>query len=305
MACGYCDAVTAGTGYQLRMSAEIAGWLADLQRTGADDARAAGQALVALMGAGSALGPPLAVPIAGLEAGDWLMEALDLAYDDRLEQLRELRLRLAGEASGEPAGAAQSAPDAGSGQRELAGQLQQAQADADAFRIRKEVLKASYVALQSMRKVREAMAEWPQDDQLAGDREAPESDEARLRDIIAEMQREAGAGAAPDGLMELRPGTPGAGSTRIIFAIEPPGTALLIGVAEGLDADENLDPEAARISADVLHSVRAGEDPQASEVGFEDASAFLAEFFPDQAEGIMAGAVALAEQNRADSGTQP
>ena len=47
--------------------------------------------------------------------------------------------------------------------------------------------------------------------------------------------------------MELRPGAPADSDIRILFAVEPPGTALLIAVLEGRDAVQDHYREAVRI----------------------------------------------------------
>ena len=86
------------------------------------------------------------------------------------------------------------------------------------------------------------------------------------------------------GLLELRPAV--YGDLRILFAVEPPGTALLIAVLEGRDAVVEHYDEAVRLSSDVLRRVRAGQDPEAAAHVLADADFFLAEFFPGQAAEI-------------------
>jgi hypothetical protein len=167
----------------------------------------------------------------------------------------------------------------------LHGQSQQLQARADAARVRKETLKASHVAVRGSVQAREAMAALG----LAGDDggrhpeaggEAAAAAEARLADITARMERELGQQARPEGLMELWPGAPWHSDIRILFAVEPPGTALLIAVLEGPEAVADQYPEAAMASADVLRRVRAGQAPEAAAHGYDDPRSFLAEFYP-------------------------
>jgi hypothetical protein len=119
--------------------------------------------------------------------------------------------------------------------RRLREQNQRLQARADAARIRKETLKASYVAVSGSLQARAAMAALG----LADDdgeqhpeasSEAAAAAEARLADITAQMERELGQEARPEGLMVLWPGAPWHNDVRILFAVEPPGTALLIAV---------------------------------------------------------------------------
>jgi phage shock protein A len=162
---------------------------------------------------------------------------------------------------------------------------QRLQARADAARARKEVLKASYIAAHSSLEARKTIAA----SLLTGDDDGrPEEDsgeaistaEARLlRDVIAQMERELGQQAWPEGLMELRPGAPDT-SIRILFALEPPGTALLIAVLEGLEAVRDQYLEAILLSADMLRQVRAGQAPEAAAHAYDDIRSFLEELYP-------------------------
>ena len=52
--------------------------------------------------------------------------------------------------------------------------------------------------------------------------------------------------------MELRPGAPADSGIRILFAVEPPGTALLIAVLEGRDAVRDHYREAVLLASEVL-----------------------------------------------------
>jgi len=84
----------------------------------------------------------------------------------------------------------------------------------------------------------------------------------------------------PEGLMELRPGARWHSDIRILFAVEPPGAALLIAVLEGPEAVEDQYPEAAMASADVLRRVRAGQAPEAAAHAYDEPGSFLEEFYP-------------------------
>jgi Helix-turn-helix domain len=99
--------------------------------------------------------------------------------------------------------------------------------------------------------------------------------------------------------MELRPGAPGHSDIRILFAVEPPGTALLIAVLEGRDAVEKRRGEAVELSAEALRRVRAGQAPEAAAQAFDDVPSFLDEFFPGSADDVEAAGAALAARNRA------
>jgi hypothetical protein len=166
---------------------------------------------------------------------------------------------------------------------------QRLQARADAFRARQEVLKASYAAASGSLAAREAMAalSTPSDDggpQQEDNDEAISAAEARLADITAQMERELGQEAWPEGLMDLRPGAPVRSDIRILFAVEPPGAALLIAVLEGLDVVEDQYLEAVMASADMLRRVRAGQAPEAAAHAYDDARSFLEEFYPGNAD---------------------
>ena len=50
-------------GYQLRLHRQIRAWLGDLRDTEPEQARLVGEAMLALIDAGAALGPPLVVPL--------------------------------------------------------------------------------------------------------------------------------------------------------------------------------------------------------------------------------------------------
>jgi len=115
----------------------------------------------------------------------------------------------------------------------------------------------------------------------------------------AEIEQELGRQPLPEGLLELRPGAPGDGEVRIIFAFEPAGTALLIAVLEGRDTARDQYREAVMLSADVLLEARAGQAPEASARGYDDTQSFVEEFFPGQAAEVEAGASALLARNRA------
>ena len=161
----------------------------------------------------------------------------------------------------------------------------QLQARVDAFRTRKEVLKATYAAAQATLRVHEAIAA----SGLAGD-DADEQQEdtgetinpaqAALADATAQMERELGQESWPEGLMELRPGAPVHSDVRILFAVEPPATALLIAVLEGPKVVESQFPEAVMASVDMLRRVRAGQAPEATTHGYDNSRSFLDELYP-------------------------
>src|SRR5215472_6761142 len=171
---------------------------------------------------------------------------------------------------------------------------QQLQARVDAARTRKETLKASHAAVRGTIRARQAMAaldlaEDDTDRQSDDSGETISAEEARLADITAQMERELGQEARPEGLAELWPGAPWHEDIRILFAVEPPGTALLIAVLEGPEAVEEQYPEAVMAAADMLRRVRAGQAPEAGAHTYDDMRSFLAEFYPGTAADAGAG----------------
>jgi len=189
-------------------------------------------------------------------------------------------------------------PRAVEAERRLREQQELLQARTEAFRIRKEVLKASYTVAHADLLVDEAMPGQPGDDR---DEEQHDSAEAaaRLRDITAEIERELDLAPWPDGLLELRPGAPDDSEIRIILAVEPAATALLIAVLEGREAVRGHYREAIWLAADVLRRARAGQAPEAAERGYDDPRSFLEEFYPGDADAALADAAALVARNRA------
>jgi phage shock protein A/DNA-binding XRE family transcriptional regulator len=254
------------------------------------------------------------------------LESLQAKLDaQRRRALEAGRQDLAGEAATELAAADEQVaglrrllPGVIEAEQKLTEQGQRAQLRVDAFRTRKEVLKAAYIAAQAECAVDEAEAALHQDagDQDAGDRGGQDEDPTasitaardKLREVAREIDQELRAEPVTagrrdrrplPGLMELRTGAPGDSQVRILFAVEPPGTVLLIAVLEG--GDDVLDQynEAVLLSSDVLGRVRAGRDPEATARAFDDAESFLDAFFPGDASEVEADAAALVARNRA------
>jgi phage shock protein A len=326
-------------GYRLRMSGEIHDWLADLHETDPSAALLVGQALAALMSEGASLGPPLVIPVAATWPEDlvaalddsyqhrldrlqvvrkrvaeaaWLVKDLQ----DQIDELESAQARLADQhrralEEGRRDDADKASRQAAAAQKDatqarqlvpwitetetwLRTRMQRQQTGTDAFRTRKELLKATYTAARAELEVTEAA---PDPDHA--DHEATAKAVARLREATAQIERELGRQPLPKGLLELRPGAPGDGEIRLIFAVEPPGTALLVAVLEGREAARDQYREAVTLSADVLREVRAGQAPEASTHGYDDVRSLVEEFFPGQAAEIDAGASALVARNRA------
>jgi DNA-binding XRE family transcriptional regulator len=87
-------------GYQLRLHREIRAWLTGLRDAEPERARRVGEAMLALIDAGEALGPPLVVSLESVFG--WPedpREALDRSHERQLETLTEIRRGVAGVAT--------------------------------------------------------------------------------------------------------------------------------------------------------------------------------------------------------------
>jgi hypothetical protein len=123
--------------------------------------------------------------------------------------------------------------------------------------------------------------------------------EREIKQVLSPVPEAPRVGAAPPAeLLELRPGAPGDNGIRVLFGVEPPGTALLISVLEGGEALRDHYDEAVELSADVLREVRAGEAPEAAARVFAIPDEFLGEFFPGDADRVSAAAADLIARNR-------
>ena len=292
----------AGPGYALAMSGEIHDWLCELRVSGPPAAMRVIRALVMLMHTGAGLGDPLVASVA--DSWPWaLMQALDRSYQERLDNLAVLRRGEAAaitlikdiedqiaapetaETQEHVAEARQLLPGVIEARDKLGQAVQRLEARAEAWRLRKEALKASYVAASSGRRAREAIAALDlaagEGDRMADDdsQVISAATDARLAELTAQMEQALGQQADPAGLLELRPGAPQRGDIRIVFAVEPPGTALLIAVLDGAGAAQDQFPEAVMAAADQLRQVRAGQAPEAAAHTYADARSFLVEFY--------------------------
>jgi phage shock protein A/DNA-binding transcriptional regulator YiaG len=318
------------------MSGEIHDWLADLHQTDPAAALQVGEALAALMSEGASLGPPLVVPVAETWPED-LAAALDASYQHRLDRLQVVRKRAAEAAclvrdiqdqvdelesararledrrrraleagrkdEAEQAGrqrtvaerditqARQLLPWLTETEAWLRTRLQRLERRTGEFQVRKELLKATYVTARAEIQVAEEIP--------AASDPWTAAEAGRLRDVTAEIRQELGRQPLPDGLLELRPGAPGDGDIRLIFGLEPPGTALVIAVLEGREAARDQYRDAVLLSADLLLEARAGQAPEASARAYDDTRSLAEEFLPGQAAEVDEGAAALAARNRA------
>ncbi len=285
-------------GYQLKMSAEIYEWLAELRDSDPPAAVLAAQALTALADSGDRLGPPLVTGVAPRLSPDELGSALDQHYQARLESLTAMRRQVAEAATlrknielqltdpepPDPAGLRERLASAIEAEQRLTAASQREQTQVDAFRTRKEVLKATYTAAEAVHLIEQAQG--AVDDAFLPD-DAAES-AARLDEIIGQIEQELGLEAPAEGLMELRPGAPADDGIRILFAVEPPGTALLIAVLEGDDAVRDHYYDAVLLASEVLQEARAYRAREEATHAFGDAQSFLEEFFPGRADELRA-----------------
>jgi Helix-turn-helix len=170
--------------------------------------------------------------------------------------------------------------------------LQRMNRRTDEFRVRKELLKATYVTARTELQLAE---EIPMATDLGAGTEAGPGAASRLRDVTAEIRQELGRQPLPDGLLELHPD----GEILLIFGLEPPGTAIVIAVLEGREAARDQYRDAVLLSADVLVERRAGQAPEASAHAYDDPRSLAEEFFPGQTAELRDGAAALAARNRA------
>ena len=158
-------------GYRLKMSAEIYEWLAELRDSDPPTAMLAAQALTALADGGDRLGPPLVTAVAPRLSPDELASALDQHYQDQLESLTLMRRRVAqtatlrkdielqlttAERPSDRAGLQEQFAEAMAAEERLTAESQREQMQLDAFRTRKEVLKAAYTAAEAVHLIEQA-----------------------------------------------------------------------------------------------------------------------------------------------------
>jgi hypothetical protein len=259
-------------GYLIRMAPEVEQWLAAVRDRDPAAADLIDEAVAAVRAGGESVGPPLVVPLdddPSLNA----RPDLDTAYERQLEMLTHVRRAVANVATSrkrlelqanqleqqigkldeqsrkaKEAGRGDLAEEAGArrgaAQEQLAdlqrqypgmqaeeGRLtvasQRLQAKVDAFRTRKEAIKAAHAVAQAAAEA--AWAEAVIDD---ADADAEGSGSAADDAVNAESPDPARPSLP---LSELRPGAPESADTRILFTIEPPGTAVLL--AAGMEDD--------------------------------------------------------------------
>ncbi len=213
-----------------------------------------------------------------------------------LEQLSELRgqlLILAGE------------------EEKLTTVSQRLQAKVEAFRVRKETLKATYTAAEASQSVREAFA-------LAGaGADDPEAMKAyasagfagatttasevlqEIRDLTPPFPVSPGPDEdihPPPGLMELRPGAPDDVRAGLLFAVEPPDTAVLVAWVDDPGGPPDRYRDVIELAAGRLPP--AGTSAPADFISY-NAESLLDGFFPGEGTEVEVGAGGLVARSRA------
>jgi DNA-binding XRE family transcriptional regulator len=223
------------------------------------------------------------------------------AVEEQLSDLRRQLLRLTGE------------------EAKLTAASQRLQGKVEAFRIRKETIKATYTAAEASQSVREVIADLGE----AGDvDEAPGPDASsvafgeagagnELLEEIREHAPDSQAGGEPEdhetippppGMMELRPGAPEGIRAGLLFLVEPRDTALVVAYVEDPGRSEDGYRAAIRVAAGRLLAATDGapaDEPAVDAFTSYDADSFLAEFFPGAETEVEIAAGALAARSRA------
>lgn len=254
-------------GYRIRIAPEVKRWLAELRETEASAADLVDAALAALRDRGASMGPPLVVPVE--PPSKEARPDLDYAYQRQLEMLTRVRRAVADVATARKrlelqiqqleevvrklqaqreTGGDALASQARARQPVVAAQLAdlrrqyasvrgeeerlnaaslRLQLKVDDFRIRKEAIKAADAAAEAAAEAEQAEAEIEAVAANAAGLDLPGVDAANL------PGQPGRASSLP--LSELRPGAPEMTDIRILFAVEPSGTAVIL--AAGTERD--------------------------------------------------------------------
>ena len=233
-----------------------------------------------------------------LEAGraDLAREAhmREASVQEQLAGLRERLLILTGE------------------EEKLTTASQRLQAKVEAFRVQKETVKATYTAAEAAQSVREAFGRTGTD---TDDPEAVQPDisarSASATSTVSEILQEIrdltppfplrpgpdeGGIHPPPGLMELRPGAPDDVRVGLLFAVEPPDTAVLVAWVNDPGGPPDRYRDAIELAAGRLPP--AGTPPPADFISY-NAESLLDEFFPGEGTEVEVGAAALVARDRA------
>jgi phage shock protein A len=205
-------------------------------------------------------------------------------------------------------------------EQKLTAASQRLQAKVDAFRVRKETLKATYTAAEASRAINEAFTgiDGASDLELtqaeAAELSAPSSELPAASEVAEEISAltgtsppstraaEQGPIPAPPGVMELRPGAPDGAGIGLLFTTEPADTVLLIARVEDPGGSPDEYRELMPVVEGRLATARSGPPPAAgSPAAFVsyDAESFLDEFFPGEETEVEIGAAAVVARYRA------
>lgn len=258
-------------GYLIRMAPEVKDWLAAVRDRDPAVADLIDEAVAALRAGGESLGSPFVVPVDDLPLG--ARPDLDAAYERQLEMLTRVRRAVAdvatsrkrlelqatqlGQQISKLGEQSRKAMEAGHGtlaeetdarrgaaeeqladlqrkyadmqaeEERMTAASQRLQAKVDAFRTRKEAIKAGYTAAQAA-----AEAGWAE---AVIDAASADIDGAGATGDEAVIADSPGPARPSLQLSELRPGAPELVRARILFTVEPPGTAVLL--AAGMESD--------------------------------------------------------------------
>ena len=238
-----------------------------------------------------------------IEAGqaDLVREAhmREVRVQEQLARLREQLLLLIGE------------------EEKLTTASQRLQAKVEAFRVQKETLKATYTAAEAAQTVREAFAltVTDTDDPEAVPADVPAGFSSatstaseilqEIRDLTPPFPVSSGPDEdgihLPPGLMELRPGAPDNVRAGLVFAVEPPDTAVLVAWTDDPGGSHDCYRDVIEVAAGRLPP--AGTSPPADFISY-NAESLLDEFFPGEGTEVEVGAGALVARDRAHTLTE-
>jgi phage shock protein A/DNA-binding XRE family transcriptional regulator len=199
---------------------------------------------------------------------------------------------------------------------------QRLQAKVEAFRVQKETIKARYTAAEGVQTVRAAFAiirkdttdleetytETDSESDLASASAADNELRQEIRDLMLSWPGNSGPAEeddihVPPGMMELRPGAPDYPRAGLLFVVEPPGTAVLVGWVEDpggsrRDYREAVEGATARLATAQPDDPAATSASPAAYISY-DAESFLDEFFPGAETEVEIGAGTLVARSRA------
>jgi DNA-binding XRE family transcriptional regulator len=201
-------------------------------------------------------------------------------------------------------------------EEKLTAASQRLAAKVNAFRTQKETIKATYTAAEASQRIREAFADIAAD---PGDLNVPDAaadaspgsgpaaaagDEPtrETQDVTRAPSENRDSVLPPPGMMELRPGAPGDVQAGLLFAVEPPDTAVVLARVENPGGSAGEYQEVIPVATARLTVARSGPAVDVVSPGAftsHDAESFLDEFFPGEETEVEIGAAALAARDRA------